>query len=132
MLNLTPLAANYVAETKKLAAISTSTELTFYPEIKSLLTAILKDSGLPFEIRTSTSEGQGMPDFVLGDAAMFVGVYGEVKREDTTLKELSASTEQNDQVGRYLSQTGVVLLSNVRGFGLLACRHGYVRKPGYQ
>ncbi len=44
MTNLTKLAAAYVAETKKLAAIPTSTELTFYPEIKALLTAILKDS----------------------------------------------------------------------------------------
>ncbi len=130
MPNLTPFIANYIAETKKLAAVPTSTELTFYPEIKSLLTAILKDGALPFEVRTSTSEAQGMPDFVLGDAAMFVGVYGEVKREDVTLKDLAASTEQNDQVGRYLSRTGVVLLSNIRGFGLLACRTGYVRTPG--
>src|ERR1700734_32104 len=59
MLNLAPLVASYVAETKKLAAMPTSTEMTFYPAIKSLLTAILKDGGLPFEVRTSTSEGHG-------------------------------------------------------------------------
>jgi hypothetical protein len=130
MLNLASIFANYVVETKKLAAIPSSTESTFYPEIKSLLTAILKDGGLPFEIRTSTSEKQGMPDFVLGDGAIFVGVYGEVKRENVTLADLAASTEQNDQIGRYLSDTGVVLLSNISGFGLLACRPGYVRNPG--
>jgi hypothetical protein len=129
MLNLATLAAHYVAETRKLAAIPSSTEPTFYPEIKSLLAAILKESGLPFEIRTSTSETKGMPDFVLGDGAMFVGVYGEVKRENIALEDLAISTEQNDQIGRYLSRTGVVLLSNVRGFGLLACRTGYDRNP---
>ena len=60
---------------------------------------------------------------------MFVGVYGEVKREDVSLKNLAVSTDQNDQIGRYLSRTGVVLVSNIRGFGLLACRAGYVRNP---
>jgi hypothetical protein len=58
---------------------------------------------------------------------MFVGVYGEVKRENVALEDLAISTDQNDQIGRYLSRTGVVLLSNIRGFGLLACRAGYER-----
>src|SRR6266851_5122840 len=129
MSNLAPLIAAYVAETKRLAALPSSTEPTFYPEIKTLLSAILKESGLPFEVRTSTSEMKGMPDFVLGDAAMFVGVYGEVKRENIVLEDLAISVEGNDQIGRYLSRTGVVLLSNIRGFGLLACRPGYERNP---
>nr|WP_294509641.1 type ISP restriction/modification enzyme [uncultured Rhodopila sp.] len=68
-----------------------------------------------------------MPDFVLGDGALFVGVYGEVKRAGTTLKDIATSTEQKDQIGRYLAQTGVVLVCNVRGLGLLTCKHGYVR-----
>jgi|SRR5215813_1952060 hypothetical protein len=129
MLSLASLVAAYVVETKKLAAFPSSTEPTFYPEIKILLAAILKESALPFEVRTSTSEAKGMPDFVLGDAALFVGVYGEVKRESETLEEMAASTEQNDQIGRYLARTGVVLLSNIRGFGLLACIEGYERNP---
>src|SRR6202040_3862277 len=54
---------------------------------------------------------------------------GEVKRADTTLADLSASTENNDQIGRYLAQTGVVLLCNVRGFGLLTCDPSYKRDP---
>lgn len=68
-----------------------------------------------------------MPDFVLGDGALFVGVYGEVKRANVSLEELAVSVEQKDQIGRYLAQTGVVLLCNVRGFGLLTCGPGYVR-----
>jgi hypothetical protein len=72
-----------------------------------------------FDVITGTSEGgtrrRDMPDFVLGGSTLFVGVYGEVKRADTSLAKLAVSTEQNDQIGRYLSQTGVVLLCNVRG-----------------
>jgi len=71
-----------------------------------------------------------MPDFVLGDSSLFVGAYGEVKRADTALGDLAVSTGQNDQIGRYLSQTGVVLLCNVRGIGLLTCDPSFQREPG--
>ena len=59
-----------------------------------------------------------------------MGVYGEVKRTNTTLDDLAVSTDQNDQIGRYLSQTGVVLLCNVRGIGLLTCDPSFQREPG--
>ena len=85
----------------------TSTEPTFYPVTKTLLSAILKEGRLPFEVRVNTSETKGkahdMPDFVLGDDKMFVGVYGEVKRANVLLEDLALSTEQNDQIGRYLA-----------------------------
>ena len=68
-----------------------------------------------------------MPDFVLADDKMFVGVFGEAKRANEKLEEIALSTERNDQIGRYLAQTGVVLLSNVRGLGLLACASNYAR-----
>ena len=74
----------------------------------ALLCAILKDGRLPFEVRVNTSETKGkahdMPDFVLGDDKMFVGVYGEVKRANCSLEDLALSTEQNDQIGRYLAR----------------------------
>ncbi len=121
---------DYVSETRRLDSQPSSTENTFYPAIKNLIAAILKEQLLPFEIRVNTSEAKGkvrdMPDFVLGDDK-FVGVYGEVKRANVALEDLAVSTEQKDQIGRYLAQTGVVLLSNVRGFGLLACVAGYER-----
>lgn len=130
-INLADAVATYCADTRNLEALPTTTETTFYPDIRTLLSTVLKAEKLPFDVRTGTSEkGQGshdMPDFVLGDGALFVGVYGEVKRAGTTLEELAASTEQKDQIGRYLAQTGVVLLCNVRGFGLLTCKPGYVR-----
>lgn len=122
---------DYVSETRQLESQPSSTENTYYPAIKNLVSAILKERRLPFEVRVNTSEAKGkardMPDFVLGDDKMFVGVYGEVKRPNASLEDLAVSTEQNDQIGRYLAQTGVVLISNVRSFGLLACVAGYDR-----
>jgi len=41
---LSPVVASYVNETKKLAASPSSTEATFYPDIKTLLSAILKSA----------------------------------------------------------------------------------------
>jgi hypothetical protein len=126
MLSIADAIAAYVSGTRSLEAQPSSTETTFYPDIKILLGTVLKAERLPFEIITGTSEararGRDMPDFVLGDSTLFVAVYGEVKRADTTLADLAASTENKDQIGRYLAQTGVVLLCNVRGFGLCQWR----------
>jgi hypothetical protein len=128
---LTDALATYCSDTRALDALPTSTETTFYPDVRTLLTAVLKAEKLPFDVRTGTSEkgktSHDMPDFVLGDGAMFVGVYGEVKRASTSLEDLAVSIEQKDQIGRYLAQTGVVLLCNVRGFGLLVCDPKFVR-----
>lgn len=124
-------AAEYVAETRRLHTLDTTTEETFYPAIRELLTAVLRAQNLPFEVRTGTSEsrtrGSDRPDFVLADAALFVGVFGEVKKPDVVLDEIAASTERDDQIGRYLARTGVVLITNARAFGLLACAPAYLR-----
>jgi hypothetical protein len=130
MLNLAETISDYVRETRKLESLPSSTEGSFYPDLKTLLSAVLKSERLPFDVITSTSQSGDMPDFVLSDSSLFVGVYGEVKRADTTLSDLAVSSEQNDQIGRYLSQTGVVLLCNVRGIGLLTCEASFPREPG--
>jgi hypothetical protein len=126
--------SDYVTETRRLNTLGTTTEETFYPPLRNLLTAILRSQALPFEVRTGTSEarerGTDRPDFVLGDAGLFVGVFGEVKKPDETLEDIAASTERNSQVGRYLARTGVVLITNVQAFGLLTCAPGYERSPG--
>ena len=100
-------------------------------EANHLTSQFQKEGRLPFEVRVNTSEAKGkshdMPDFVLADDQMFVGVFGETKRANETLENIAISTERNDQIGRYLAQTGAVLLCNVRGFGLLACKPGYAR-----
>jgi len=134
MQDLAEAISTYVAETRRLDKLPSSTETTFYPDLKQLLTALLKSERLPFEVITGTVEARArkrdMPDFVLGDATLFVGVYGEVKPPDTTLEDLAVSTEQKDQIGRYLAQTGVVLLCNVRGFGLLTCDRSLITDAG--
>jgi hypothetical protein len=129
MLNLVEAISTYVRETRRLESLPSSTETTFYPDLK-----LSKNERLPFDVITGTSEGgarrRDMPGFVLGDSSLFVGVYGEVKRANTPLADLAVSTEQNDQIGRYLAQTGVVLLSNVRGMGLLTCDPSFTREAG--
>ncbi|MBX4959523.1 helicase [Rhizobium lentis] len=131
MQNISEVLIEYNSETRRLDTLPSSTENTFYPSIKVLIAAILKDCKLPFEVRVNTSEARAkardMPDFVLGDDKLFVGVFGEVKRPVVTLQDIANSTEQKDQIGRYLAQTGVVIVCNVRGFGLLACEPGYER-----
>ena len=126
--------AEYVLETRQLHGLVSTTEETFYPAVRDLLTAVLRSQNLPFEVRTGTSEakaaGTDRPDFVLADSALFVGVFGEVKKPDVTLEEIAVSTERDDQIGRYLTRTGVALITNVRSFGLLACAPSYVRTPG--
>ena len=59
-------AADYVTETRRLQRLDSTTEETFYPAIKDLLTAVLRAQNLPFEVRTGTSEvkdsGTDRPD----------------------------------------------------------------------
>lgn len=124
----------YIDETRRLSSITGTNEETFYPAIRELLASVLRSRDLPFDVRTGTSEarhaGINRPDFVFGDPGSFVAVFGEVKLPDTNLDELAASTERDDQIGRYLAQTGVVLVSNVRAFGLVVCRATYKRVAG--
>lgn len=108
-----------------IAASPGTTEATFYPAVQSLVAAILDARKLPFEVRVNTSQrraagGTDLPDLALYDGAGdFVVVYGEIKTPAADLVELARSTERDDQIGRYLGRAGVVLLSNVRAFGLL-------------
>ncbi len=110
-------------------------EETYYPPLADLLNAILKERGLPFEVRTATTQrrsaegGADHPDLAFYDDETVV-LLGEVKLPDADVRDLAFSTDRNDQIGRYLAQTGVVLLTTVRSFGLLACRPGYVRQEG--
>ncbi len=79
MQNLIEIISTYARETRRLESQPSSTETTFYPDLKTLLSAVLKTERLPFDVITGTSEGGGrrrdMPDFVLGDSSLFVGVY---------------------------------------------------------
>ncbi len=123
-------------ETVSLYKATSTTEKSYYPAIKELWARLLDSQGLPFEVRVETSEhrtstvGTDLPDLALYDRGEFVAVLAEVKPPEVEIVEMARSTERNNQVGRYLARTGVMLLCNVRAVGLLACRPGYVRDPG--
>ena len=109
---------------------TTTTEPTFYPKIREVLSSLLESRRLPFEVRVETREAGGdKPDLALYDKGDFAAVLVEVKLPDETLTEIAFSTDRNDQVGRYLAQTSVVIVTNVRAFGLVACEPGYSRTP---
>ena len=138
MVKQTPsvLARRYASEVRKLAASSSTNEQTFYPAIQELCNGLLDTRGLAFRMRTGTTEsrstgGIDRPDVAIYDGAgTFMAVAGEVKTPPVDVVTLAASTERNDQVGRYLAQTGVIILCNVRSFGLLALRPGGSRRAG--
>ena len=50
--------ARYVVETRRLNTLDSTTEETFYPPIRDVLTSILRAEHLPFEVRTGTSESK--------------------------------------------------------------------------
>jgi len=123
----------YIDEVRRLVGAASTTEETYYPAIKGLLTRALEFLKLPFEARTSTAEtraqrGIDLPDFALYDGpGEFLVVCGEVKLPTGNLQELAFSEERNNQIGRYLAQTGAVLVSNIRGFGLVTIKSGTSR-----
>ncbi len=123
----------YADEVRRLADSATTTEPSYYPAIKALLSKMLDRENLPFEARASTSEsraagGHDQPDLALYDGeGNYLVVCGEVKLPSQEIRDIALSEDRNDQIGRYLAQTGVVLISNVRGFGLLTVKLGSLR-----
>ena len=87
-------------------------------QVKRLNQRKATDPTVNFAILKNPQNGEVILDFVLGDDKMFIGVYGEVKRANVRLEDLALSAEQNDQIGRYLAQIGVVLLSGLPLTGL--------------
>ncbi len=128
---LAPALREYAAQISRLVKSKSTTEPSYYPAIRTLLAEVLAAQGLPFDARASTNEarkggGADQPDFALYDGSgSYPVVLGEGKLPDVELDGLAVSTERNDQVGRYLGKTRVVLLCNVRSFGLLTVRSGY-------
>lgn len=90
-----------------------STEKSYYSSVRDLWARLLEIRGLPFEVRAETSEqrergpGADQPDLALYDQGDFVAVLGEVKRPHIEITQMAGSTDRNNQVGRYLSRTGV-------------------------
>lgn len=122
---LAKAAKTYSSDISKLIMSGSTTEATYYPAVRSLIAAALEAEELPFDVRINTSEqkqggGINLPDVALYDAeGEFLVVCGEVKLPTVELNELALSTENKDQIGRYLAATRAVLISNVRAFGLV-------------
>jgi hypothetical protein len=125
---LVKAAKSYSGDVVKLIPAGSTTEATFYPAVRSLLSAALEAENLPFDVRINTSElktggGVNLPDVALYDSGgKFLVVCGEVKLPDQELEELGFSTDGKDQIGRYLAATRAVLLCNIRAFALLTVR----------
>src|SRR5262249_39230435 len=67
-----------------------------------------------------TSGGVNLPDVALYDSGgEFLVLCGEGKLPTIELDQLAMSIENKDQIGRYLAATRVVLISNVRSYGLV-------------
>src|SRR5438445_12171913 len=87
----------------RLANSPTTTEATYYPAIRTLLSDVLAAQNLPFEVRIHTSEqrqggGSDLPDVAFYDGGGdFVGVCGEVKLASAEIEAMAASTDRNDQ-----------------------------------
>jgi N-6 DNA Methylase len=74
-------------------------------------------------------QGHDLPDFSFYDSpGEFLVVCGEVKLPDTEVREVAFSEERNNQIGRYLAQTGVVVVCTIRGFGLVTIKPGISRQ----
>ena len=121
----------YSTEAARLARSATANEPSYYPAIKGLMTEILARRGLGFDVRVNTSEkreggGTDMPDVAIYDSSgQFPVVCGEVKLPSAEISAMAQSTAQGDQVGRYLARSNVLLLTNVRAFGLLTIAPGW-------
>ena len=135
-MTLAEIGERFAREVRQLHGSVSTTEETYYPALRELCAALLDVRRLPFQVRVNTSEQRGesggtnRPDLAFYDRSDSPAVLGEVKRPGVGLEDLARSTDRDDQVGRYLSETGVVLLFNVRSIGLLACRPSFQRRPG--
>lgn len=124
---------SYATEVTQLAVSATATETSYYSPLKSLFERILSDLNLPFLVRTGTHEsriggGQDLPDLAFYDrGGDYVVLPCEVKVPSLELSDIIASTERNDQIGRYLQHSGVLIVSNVRSIGLVTLAPGTSR-----
>jgi hypothetical protein len=103
------LSKRFADKVSQLANADTTTEATYYPAIRALLAGLLSEQHLPFDVRTGTSErrpgkGADLPDLAFYDGSgTAVVLFGEVKLPIDDLPSMAASTERNDQIGRYLA-----------------------------
>ena len=90
----------YDGQATKLSSHSTTIEGTYYPALIELLSNVLRDRKLPFQIRGTTSErrasgGRDQPDIALYDGiGDFLVVCTEVKGPSADLEDIAFSTDR--------------------------------------
>ena len=105
-----PVAAAYARDVMSYLADSSTTEETYYPPIRDLWKGLLESRGLPFPVRTGTSEsrhdagGADRPDVAIYDRNEFVVALGEVKLPTVLLQELAVSTDRDRPRSAGISQ----------------------------
>jgi len=125
------LVDSYASDIQKLLGEKTTREETYYPTIKDLISGTLQALNLPADVRQNTIQrrstgGQDLPDLALYDGdGEFITVCLEVKRSNADVKELAHSMERNNQIGRYLAQTGVVIVTNLWRYALVTPTEGW-------
>ena len=136
MSTLAQSAAAYTRDASRCVNDPSTAEDTYYPPLVNLWRALLVSRGLDLDVRANIKQSGGAakgldrPDLAIYDAAGEPVVLGEVKHPGVELDDLAVSVERNDQVGRYLARSNVVLLSNVRAVGLLVRKGGTSTPPG--
>ncbi len=126
----------YREDVAELSRSRSTTEESFYPAVRDLVSAMIRASGLRFQVRSGTSEaresgGVDRPDLaVYSPAGDFLIIPIEVKTHEIDLRDLAVSTGRNDQIGRYLASAGAVVISNIRSVGLVDLQPGAKRERG--
>jgi hypothetical protein len=121
----------FVADVRRVSNSDSSTEATYYPYIRELWNAVLKRCDLPYELRQNVSlrratgnTARDNPDLAIYEqkSEVFLAPI-EVKLPAASINELCTGTGRNNQVGRYLAQAGLVLVTNIRQIALVTATH---------
>ena len=134
-MNLKSSFDHFHREVVRLASSPTTAEETYYAPIRSLWIAILAHLNLPFEVRINTKErrvggGLDRPDIAFYESVGdYLVVPAEVKLPDSEIGDLVISVGRNDQVGRYLAASRVLIVTNVRSVSLVTVLPGH-SQPG--
>lgn len=124
-LSLTDQLIAYRKEVARLKATAGTTETSYYPALTALIQSALDSSGIVLKAvagsrQESESGTSDLPDVAVysADGQVYLCPV-EVKKPGVDLRALSTSTDQNDQIGRYLARSGSLIVTNADQFLLV-------------
>jgi hypothetical protein len=92
----------YLTEVGRLANSSTATEASFYPAIKTLLSILLAERGLAFDVRVNTSERREGGGTDLPDVAIYDGRAVNVSNTSGSVFRLTGTGNNNTDVINFI------------------------------